>query len=198
VALATLPGLACKDAPVPAASAAPAPAPAPAPATGDGGALGLPSVDGRALHFTRLQEFAPDKLLEFQGGKTAASTAQIGEVAVSELERTYVEGDRTVKLRFVDTTLNRGARAPKPGPAFEDDQKIGRPVQTAGASGYVEFEKESRRAAANLIVADRVLVSMSLENAHGPEDVERLAAALDLRRLEALLAEPPPEPAAPR
>ncbi|MBI5549754.1 MAG: hypothetical protein HY901_38190 [Deltaproteobacteria bacterium] len=143
--------------------------------------------DGRSLHFTRLLAFCPERLLEYAGGKLSASTAQIGEVAVSEVERTYAEGERTAKLRIVDTSLNHGVRAPPPGPAFEDQEKIGRPLRTAGASGYAEFEKEGRRAMANLIVADRVLVTLTCENARGPEEVERLAAALDLRSLESLV-----------
>jgi hypothetical protein len=153
----------------------------------DASALAVAALDGRSLHFTRLQVYAPDTLLEFHAGKTSASTAQIGDVAVSEVERSYSEGTRTAKIRILDTSLNRGARAPNPGPAFEDDQKVGRPLRTAGANGYVEFEKESRKAVANLIVADRVLVTVTFENAKGPEDVERLAAAMDLRSLETLL-----------
>lgn len=184
-ALATLLAAGCTEAPKPSAAA-----PATAPATRDASAGPPKTLDGKTLHFTNLQEFAPDAILDFASGKFAASTAQIGEVAVSEVERTYAAPDgRSLKLRIVDTSLNRGARAPKPGPAFEDDQKVGRPVGTAGASGYVEFEKESRRATANLIVTDRVLVTLALENARGVEDVERLAVALDLRKLDARLLE---------
>jgi hypothetical protein len=160
----------------------------PTPVTDAGVGPAVP-LDGRSLHFTRLQSFTPDALLEFKGGKATASTARFGEVAVSEVERAYGEGERTAKIRIVDTSLNRGAHPPEPGAAFEDERKVGRPLHTAGASGYVEFEKESRRAVANLIVASRVLVTISCEGARGPEDVERLAAALDLRRLESLLRE---------
>ena len=176
---------ACPSSPPP-ALAAPKPASA-----SDAGAVVDLSLDGKSLHFTRLQSFAPDALLEFKGGKTTASTARFGEVAVSEVERGYADGERTVKLRIVDTSINHGAHAPSPGKAYEDESKVGRPLRTAGATGYVEFEKESRRAVANLIVADRVLVTVSCENARGAEDAERLAAALDLRRLDALLRATP-------
>ena len=159
------------------------------PTGGDSGEPAAAPFDGKALHFTRLQAFTPDALLEFKGGKTTASTAQFGAVAVSEVERSYSQGERTAKVRIVDTSLNHGAHAPTPGEAYEDDKKVGRPLRTAGAAGYVEFEKESQRAVANLIVADRVLVTLTFENARGPEDVERLAAALDLRRLESMLRE---------
>ena len=147
------------------------------------------SLDGKSLHFTRLQLFTPDELGDFKGGKTTASTAKFGEVAVSEVERSYSLGERTAKVRIVDTSLNHNAHAPKPGEAYEDEKKVGRPLRTAGATGYVEFEKENHRAVANLIVADRVLVTLTVENARGPEDAERLAAALDLRRLESMLRE---------
>ncbi len=209
-ALATLLAAGCKQAPAPAsagpapaASAQAAPAPGSTPAARDGGPALPPTIDGKSLHHTRLQEFAPDRILDFEGGKIAASTAQIGEVAVSEVERTYTSGAQTMKLRIVDTSLNRGARAPKPGPAFEDDQRIGRPVGTAGASGFVEYEKGSHRAVANLIVADRVLVTLAMEDAKGPEDIQRLAVALDLRKLDAMVLEhallaPSPEPAGAR
>ncbi|MGC4117202.1 MAG: hypothetical protein QM765_22105 [Myxococcales bacterium] len=204
--LAALLGAACKDAPakpVPEAisGAATTAAAEPTAPRSDAGAKAPSSLDGKTLHFTNLQRFAPDALLDFQGGKLAASTAQIGEVAVSEVERTYSSGARTLKLRLVDTSLNRGARAPKPGEAYEDDRKIGRPLGIAGASGYLEFEKESRRATANLIVTDRVLVTLTLEDARGPEDLQRLAVALDLRKLDALLLEDAlraTEPARPR
>ena len=193
LAAASAPG--CKQASMPSAAPPVVSSPAASGPAGDAGAQATPPLDGRSVHFTRLLELAPDKLLEYEGGKPAASTLRIGEVAVSEVERTYVNGEQSVKLRLVDTSLNRGARAPKPSAAFEDEQRIGRPVQTSGASGYVEFEKEQRRAVANLIVSDRVLVTLAMENARGPEDVERLASTLDLRRLEAILAALPPESA---
>ncbi len=147
----------------------------------------LPPLNGRTVHFTELRRFAPDALLEFAGGRTSASTAHLGAVAVSEVERQYHGPDeQSLKLRLLDTSLDRGA-APAPGKAFEDAQRVGRPIRTAGAAGYVEYGKESHLGVANLIVADRVLVTLTLQNASGPEDAERLAAALDLAALDRLV-----------
>lgn len=148
------------------------------------------ALDGKTLHFTRLQAFAPAVLAGFKGGRVQASTSQIGEVALSELERTYSEGERTAKLRIVDTSLNQGSKAPRPGPAFEDEEKVGRPLRVPGAQGYLEFEKAGGRAQANLIVADRILITVTFEKAKAPEDVEQFAGALGLDRLEALVRPP--------
>lgn len=148
----------------------------------------LPPLNGRTVHFTALRQFAPDALLELSGGRTSASTAHFGEVAVSEVERLYEGPDeRRLKLRLVDTSLNHQVAPPPPGPAFEDAQKIGRPLHVAGGAGYVEYAKESHLAVANLIVAERVLVTLTLQNASGPEDAERLAAALPLAALDRLV-----------
>ena len=87
--------------------------------------------------------------------------------------------------------MNHGAHAPAPGQPFEDDAKVGRPLRAGGAAGYVEFEKETRKAVVNLIVADRVLVTVTCENARGPEDAARIAEALDLKKLDATVRAAP-------
>jgi len=145
------------------------------------------STEGQSLHFTRLRALAPDELLGYVGGKIEAHTSRMGAVATTELERTYTRGGNSLKLRLVDTNLTGGARPPRPGPDFEDDVRLGRPLRIAGASGYAEFEKDSLRASASLIVADRVLISLTMEDARGVDELEQFAAALDLERLEALL-----------
>lgn len=144
---------------------------------------------GLTIHYSKLVPFAPAALLEYRGGPTVASTSRFGEVAVSEIERNYTWGPRRLKLRIVDTNINRGARAPNPAEAFENAEKIGKPLLTGGAVGFVEYEKASRRAQADLIVAERILVTVTGEDVAGPEPIERFSAALDLNALAQVVHE---------
>jgi hypothetical protein len=146
---------------------------------------------GKTIHFSRLRPFLPDKLLELEGEAATASTSQFGDEAVSEAERSYRGGGREVKIRLVDTSLNRG-RPSTPGVNFDDEKSVGRPANIQGAVGFVEYEKESRRARADLVVAERLLVTVTCENARGPEEVERLASGLKLNELAALARDATP------
>jgi len=190
LAIALVPGpWACRpSAPPPSAVAVAAPA-------GPGPAAGQPQLDGRSIHYSRLTPFAPDPLGGYRGGAIRASTSQFGEVSVSEVERVYQGQDRSAKVRLVDTSLNDGARSPPLGEPYEDEEKVGRPMRASDAVGFVEFEKESRRATANLIVADRLLVTVTCEGSTGTGEAERLAAALDLRGLSLLVRSRPRVPA---
>jgi len=148
-----------------------------------------PTQGGRSMHHSRLSVFAPGQLLEYVGGKTTGSTSRLGAVGVSEVERAYADGPREAKVRIVDTTLRRETRAPLPSEAYEDALHVGRPMMASGSIGYVEFEKRGRRARADLIVGDRFVVTVTCESARGPEEAERLIAALDLARLSELARE---------
>lgn len=148
---------------------------------------------GLTIHFSKLVPFAPESLLGYRGGATAASTSRFGEVAVSEIERSYSNGTRELKLRIVDTNINRGAKA-RLGEAFENSEKLGKPLLTSSAIGYVELEKLTGRAQADLVVADRLLVTVAAENADGTEALERFCAALDLHALARVVRDEAPAP----
>ncbi|MGI5863839.1 MAG: hypothetical protein ACOX6T_17530 [Myxococcales bacterium] len=148
---------------------------------------------GLTIHFSKLLPFAPESLLEYRGAAAVASTSRFGDVAVSEVERSYTNGDQKLKLRIVDTNINRGAKA-RPGEAFENDEKLGKPLLMASAVGYVELEKRTRRAQADLIVADRLLVTVASENADSTEAIERFCAGLDLGALARVVRDEPPAP----
>lgn len=148
---------------------------------------------GLTIHFSKLVPFAPESLLGYRGGATAASTSRFGEVAVSEIERSYSNGEQGLKLRIVDSNINRGAKA-RPGEAFEDDERLGKPLLMASTVGFVELEKQSGRAQADLVVADRLLVTVASESADGTLEIERFCAALDLHGLARVVREEAPAP----
>lgn len=169
----------------------PPPSPSGAPFPAAGGPA-LPAPQGEAIHFSRLTRFAPDRLAEWTGGRLSAATSRFGSTVVTEVERPYALGERRASLRLVDTTLNRGARAPPLGDGFEDERRAGKPLLLEGARGFAELDKESGRATVNLVVADRIVLTLSCDGSRNPLELERLAAALDLGGLAELArAEPP-------
>ncbi len=156
--------------------AAPQP-PAPAPAAST-------EVAGPTVHFTKLRSFLPDKVLDFEGARPTASTSRFNSVAVSEAERSYHQGERKASVRIVDTNLHTGGAPPRA--SWEDERTLHRSLDSGDAQGFFELDKQSRLAQADLVVAGRFVVTVKLEDARGPEEMERLVAALALDRLAAL------------
>jgi hypothetical protein len=178
-ALVAAAALACHQPSTPAAGPAAQP-----PATQDAGNAEPPA--GRSIHFSLLAPFLPETLAGFTAGPLAASTSRFGGVAVTELERSYQADGRELALRLVDSNINRGASKPKVAEPYEDGQRVGRPLKTASSAGYVEFDKTSGRAHANLIIGERLLLTLDQEEAEGTAALERFCAALDVEGLARL------------
>jgi len=158
--------------------------PAAPPSPADAASAEAVAAAGATVHFSRLRALLPDRLLDFEGERPTASTSQYGRVAVSEAERSYRQGERVASVRIIDTNLQTGG--PVPAQSWETEAALHRPLEADGAVGYVEFDKASRAGKADLVVAERFLVTLKLEPARGADEVERLARALQLSRLAAL------------
>jgi hypothetical protein len=154
-----------------------------------------PPRDGDSIHFTRLKPFLPAELDGFHGGELKASTSQFGGVAVSEIERFYEREARRAEIRILDTNLNRKEGAALKAQASEVPH--GRPFSSGPAQGYVSFDPERRYAQASIVVADRFVVGVTIEDARDDREAEGLVRALDLTGLGKLAA-PHPQLAAPQ
>lgn len=106
--------------------------------------------------------------------------------------RVYRAGDREVRLRLLDTNLQEGSKTGEPRPAYEDGERQGWPLRTAhGVVGYLERDKASGGVRADLVVGDRLLVSLSAEAGVAPAELERMCMVLELERLGRLVADSP-------
>ncbi len=117
-----------------------------------------------------------------------ASTSQFGGVAVSEIERAYEGHNQKAAIRILDTNLNRRAGAAVRAQASQVPNA--RPFADGQALGYVTFDPERRYAQASVVVADRFVVGVTLDDAHDDREVERLARAMDLGGLGKLAVPP--------
>jgi hypothetical protein len=166
--------------------AAPDASPAPSsPATHD-------HVQSESVHFSELKPFLPDRLGGFTGGEMKASTSQFGTVAVSEIDRIYESRSRRAQIRVVDTNLSRqSGAAVRPQP---EGAPNARPFAQGSAHGYFSYDPQRRLAQASVIVGERFVVGITVEDAADDADAQMLVKALDLAGLGRLGAAQTPAP----
>jgi hypothetical protein len=114
-----------------------------------------------------------------------ASTSQFGAVAVSEIDRIYESKVRRAEIRIVDTNLPQKAGASVH--AQPDGLPNARPFASGSARGYFTYDPQRRFALASVIIADRFVIGVTVENSPDDGDVERLVRAMDLPGLGRLV-----------
>ena len=138
-----------------------------------------------ALHFTRLKPFLPETLGTLRGGETRSSTSEYpGGFAVSQVERDYVGLGRHSAVRILDTNLNRKAGVAVRAEAA--DAPHARPFESGRARGYVDYDPQRRVAQARVVIAERFVLDVTVDDAPDDRDAERTVRALDLEGLEKL------------
>jgi hypothetical protein len=138
-----------------------------------------------SVHFTQLKPFLPDHLDGFVGKEMKASTSQFGAVAVSEIDRVYESSARRAEIRIVDTNLPQKAGASVH--AQPDGLPNARPFASGSARGYFTYDSQRRYALASVVISDRFVIGVTVENSPDDGDVERLVRAMDLPGLGRLV-----------
>ncbi|MGA9523673.1 MAG: hypothetical protein WBV82_19585 [Myxococcaceae bacterium] len=133
--------------------------------------------------FQQLRRHLPSKVEGLEQIRDEGSSGRYGEVSISEAERSFKGiGGQEISIRIVDTTivdqLGRALRSA----AGESSS----PIQRDNALGFVHFLPESKRAEANLLVANRFMVAINGQGYEDPAQVRRIAEQFDVDGLALL------------
>jgi hypothetical protein len=143
------------------------------------------------VHFEELRRFLPEASAGLTHTRDGGSTGRYGEVAVSEAERVFTQGEeREVKVRIVDTSLGeqlgraiRGAAEEARGREPSDPAA---PIFWEGTVGFVRHDEASGQAEASLLVGGRFVVSVTSRGFPGTVEVRRVARDMNLEGLARL------------
>ena len=151
----------------------------------------LASLDAdEAVHFTRLKPFLPETLGALHGGETRSSTSQYpGGFAVSQVERDYLGSGRRSAVRILDTNLNRKAGVAVRAEAA--DAPHARPFESGNAKGYLDYDPQKRVAQARVVISQRFVLDVTVEDTPDDREAERTVRAIDLKGLEKLASAKP-------
>ncbi len=168
--------------------AAPAP---PAPPAASGAAASAAEPARACLYFTQLRPFLPRALSGYTQLRDEGSTGKYGEVAVSEAERVFAQGEgRSATVRIVDTSmsekLGHAIRAAVKDAKEKDPAEPTAPILLADAQGFVRYDPDASKAEANLLVGDRYVVAVTTFGFEGTHELRRIALGLNLAGLSKL------------
>lgn len=169
--------LACREVPT-------SPSEAPVlPAPGDFG--GRPAT----IHYDALLPFLP-ALPGWSGTRDEGSIGKYGEVSITEAERIGTAGDRRVRVRIVDTTLNaklgHAIRAAATHALEQDGPESPRALMLEGGVGFVRYDHDDAEAEVNLLVGERFVVAVTASGVEGTDEVRRIARSVDVAGLARL------------
>lgn len=133
----------------------------------------------------------PERLGDLERSGDPAPHVELGVTPTTRVALGYEEGERRATLRVVDAARARDLVA-----GFAAAQRIGAidapgtdelvPTGIAGRPGLASWSPETRTSEAQVLVADRFVVALTLTPAQVPEEAVELLESLPLERLEAL------------
>ncbi|MEK7703655.1 MAG: hypothetical protein AAB426_01755, partial [Myxococcota bacterium] len=152
--------------------------------TGGGAAVAV-------VNWRELAKVVPESVAGFTAeGELNGQTSGMGNMQVTEVTRHYKKGDKELRLEITDTSMVAALRAPFAMMAMinEDSSKGYKKGGSIGAyPGLAEWESQGKESHVAVLVADRFLVNVKIENAE-PGDAETIVKALDLGDLAKLKA----------
>lgn len=153
------------------------------------------TTGGTAVSVVNWREIAkvmPESVEGFAAdGELKGETTGMGGMQVSEVKRRYKKGDKELRLEITDTSMVAALRAPFAMMAMinEDSSEGYKKGGTIGAHpGLAEWESKNKESHAAVLVADRFLVNVKIENAE-PGDAEKVVKGLELGDLAKLKAQ---------
>jgi hypothetical protein len=156
---------------------------------------------GPAVNWRQLAAFVPEKIGDFTAkGELDGSTNKVGGFEVTEVKRRYESDKRTLRLKIVDATATPFLRAPfAMATMINEDSSSGykKGKTLGGHSAVVAWKDRSKESSVDMLVAQRFLVEVRVEDAKTPEEAEQLIVQLKLDELAKLKAEAAPAAAPP-
>ena len=121
--------------------------------------------------------------------KASGQSMSMGSFKISQAERDYSEGDRSLHLTIVD-----GGYVPmvyaglQMAMNFEIDssEELVKKIEIKGFPGIERYDYDSRDAEVMLLVAERFMVQIEISDCDGTDEAKAAAGQLDLKGLAAL------------
>ena len=145
----------------------------------------------RSVYFKALQPFLPAAVPGFQKVRDEGSTGRYGAVQMSEAERVFAHENEEIAIRIIDSTtvgkLSEGITAAAQA-AKQQPKEVAVPLSLPSAVGYLRFDAAEEKVEANLLVANRFIVSVSSRGLKDGTEVRRIVESLDSEGLSKLAA----------
>lgn len=132
-------------------------------------------------------------LVDFDGWKAddkpEGQTVSTGQFKITTVSRNYTAGDKEMEVQIVDGGYVQMAyMAFKTMMNFEVDssEQLVRKITIDGHPGVEQIEYDDNEAKVMLLVGDRFLVTIEIENVKDSKDAKKIAEAIDLKKLAAL------------
>jgi hypothetical protein len=150
---------------------------------------------GPVVSWRLLAPLLPEAILDFKAkGELDGSTKKVAGFEVSEVQRRYQAGERNLRLEITDASSHAFLRAPFAMVAMvEEDSSEGfkKGKTIGGHQAIVEWKEKSKNGSVSMLVAQRFIVHVRLDDARSSEEAETIAAALELDELAKLATAAP-------
>lgn len=157
------------------------------------GAMQAASGKGPITNWRQLEPFLPDSLGGLEAkAKLKGKTNKAGAVKLTEVRRSYADGERSSSITITDAFWAPMMQAPfKMAAMMEEDSSEGyrRGARIDGQTAIVEWDESSRRSKATVLVGDRFVVAIEVRKAKTDGDARQLAEAMALSDLAAVKGE---------
>jgi hypothetical protein len=131
---------------------------------------------------SELKGFLPPRLGDRVGQSPRGEMTRIGDRALSEASRNYLEehgtGAAEVHLKLADARLEPAA-AQAVRTLAADDETLAERLVLPGAIGYARYDEGERVAQAQVLIAGRFIASATVEQAEDAQEAAQALRALD-------------------
>ncbi|MCP2606581.1 hypothetical protein NLC27_03390, partial [Candidatus Aminicenantes bacterium AC-708-I09] len=122
-------------------------------------------------------------------GEPKGSTVSMGNFKISQVERSYVLGEKDLEIKIIDGSYIPMVYASfKMMTSFEIDssEEYVKKITVKGFPGVEKYEYGSEEAMIIILVKDRFLVNLTEDNVKDTSELKKIANLLDLKKLAEL------------
>ncbi len=141
------------------------------------------NIEKNLINYKELKAALPDEVNGFEKTDEDGETVKMGAFSISQASKTYQNGDKQLHVEIVDyalgTAMLKAATAMGMMEMESDDEYLKTLDFGDGIKGWEEYSKPAKSSKVTLVLNDRILLSIEVDNAD-PEDAVEVAEELDL------------------
>ncbi len=147
------------------------------------------NIEKNLINYKELKAALPDEVNGFEKTDEDGETVKMGAFSISQASKTYQSGDKRLHVEIVDyalgTAMLKAATAMGMMEMESDDEYLKTLDFGDGIKGWEEYSKPAKSSKVTLVLNDRILLSIEVDNAD-PEDAVEVAEDLDLEDIKDL------------
>ncbi len=147
------------------------------------------NIEKNLINYKELKAALPDEVNGFEKTDEDGETVKMGAFSISQASKTYQNGDKRLHVEIVDyalgTAMLKAATAMGMMEMESDDEYLKTLDFGDGIKGWEEYSKPAKSSKVTLVLNDRILLSIEVDNAD-PEDAVEVAEDLDLEDIKDL------------